>query len=72
MRGEGASRAYRLTPAALRVLPLLALDVQLAAERRRQRGWRTVCASTGRPPSALPPGGELIHGPRGAHVGAGE
>lgn len=54
-------RAYNLTPLAWRVLPLLDLDVQLDDERRRQRGWRTVRASSG----------ESIFGPPGAHVELG-
>lgn len=58
---------YRLTPSA-RLAALLDLDAQVAAERRRQRGWRTVVATTGKPPEAVPPGGELVHGPPGAHV----
>lgn len=64
-------RAYSLTPLARRVLPLIDLDVQLVAERRRQRRWRTVCASTGEAPEALKPGGELVFGPPGAHVELG-
>jgi hypothetical protein len=68
MRGEGPSRAYTLTERAWRALPLLGLAEQIAAERRRQAGWRTVCASTGEPREALPAGGELVHGPQGAHV----
>jgi hypothetical protein len=65
-------RNLTLTPQAWRVLPLLDLDVQLDAERRRQRGWRLVCASSGNPPEALPPGGELVFGPPGAHTGGGD
>jgi hypothetical protein len=43
------------------------LELQLAAESARQQGWRKVCASSGDPPERLPPGGELIYGPPGAH-----
>lgn len=71
MKHGDKCRAYTLTPLAWRVLPLLDLDVQLDDERRRQRGWRTVCATTGEPPEALKPGGELVHGPLGAHVELG-
>lgn len=48
--------------------PVYHLQLQLAAERRRQAGWRAVCASSGKPAGDLPPGGELVFGPRGAHL----
>jgi hypothetical protein len=48
--------------------PVYHLQRQLAAERRRQAGWRTVCASSGKPEREAAPGGELVHGPRGAHL----
>jgi hypothetical protein len=58
---------YRLTASAR--LALLDLAAQVAAERRRQRGWRLVCFGTGRPPSTAPlVGGELVFGPPGAHA----
>lgn len=48
--------------------PMYYLERQVAAESERQRGWRKVCASSGGPPERLPPGGELILGPPGAHL----
>lgn len=68
MRGEGPARAVVLTPAAWGALLVLDLEVQIAAGRERQRGWLEVCAGTGRPGADLPRGGELVYGPRGAHV----
>ncbi len=51
--------------------PVYHLQLQLAAERRRQAGWRTVCAGTGKPAKildAVRPGAELVCGPPGAHL----
>jgi hypothetical protein len=48
--------------------PVYHLQLQLRAERRRQAGWRTVCAGTGAPRETMRPGGELVCGPPGAHL----
>jgi hypothetical protein len=47
---------------------LTEIEQQVAAESERQWGWVKVCAASGAPPERLPRGGELIYGPRGAHV----